>query len=326
MSEERVSNEILFANIPPIRAKCASCSFGRLDFGEVNFSIERIAEDTLKLKKFTAKRGNTNASLDATWVHNQKISYTTIIGQLEAKDLEQEVIKLGYPSSIKDSGIKLKYELDWQASPFDFSLAKLNGDVNASISDGVVDVDDKGARYLSIFSLSSLARKLKLDFRDMFSDGMFYESIKGDFHLEQGVIYTNNTRMKGGAGNLSVKGNTDLSKKILDYSMSYKPNVTSSLPALAWIATLNPVAILAGLALDGVITSKVISELKFEVTGTMQKPVYKQVDRKTQNIRVGRTTAPEIIDESSSSEEQEDQLIEDNNGIKDYKKMDKNNG
>ncbi len=326
LSEDRSNNDILFANIPPIRAKCASCSLGRLDFGEVDFSIERIAEDTLKLKQFTAKRNKTNASLNATWVHNQKTSHTTIIGELAAKDIEQEVIKLGYPSSIKDSGIKLKYNLDWQSSPFDFDLAQLNGEVNASISDGVVDVDDKGARYLSIFSLSSLARKLKLDFRDMFSDGMFYESIKGDFHLENGVIYTNNTRMKGGAGNLSVKGNTDLSKQILDYSMSYKPNVTSSLPALAWVATLNPVAIIAGLALDGVITSKVISELKFEVTGTMQEPVYKQVDRKTQNIRVGRTTPPEIIDESVSAEEQDGQSTEDNNAIKDHKTTDNIDG
>jgi uncharacterized protein (TIGR02099 family) len=326
LPEDTLHNDILFANIPPIRAKCASCSYGKLDFGAVDFTIERSEADTIKLKKFTAKRGKTNVSLDGSWVHNQKSSSTKIIGQLETKDLEQEVIKLGYPSSIKDSGIKLTYALNWQSSPFDFELAKLNGDVNASISDGVVDVDDKGARYLSIFSLSSLARKLKLDFRDMFSDGMFYESIKGDFHLEQGIIYTDNTKMKGGAGNLSVKGNTDLSKQILDYSMSYKPNVTSSLPALAWVATLNPVAILAGLALDGVITSKVISELKFEVTGTMQEPVYKQVDRKTQNIRVGRTIPPEIIDESISIEEQDGQIIEDNNAIKDHKKMDNIDG
>jgi len=325
-AEDDLSNDSLFANIPPIRAKCTSCSLGRLDFGEVNFSIERIAEDKLKLKKFSAKRGKTNLNFDVTWQHNQKISQTAISGRLETNDLEQEIIKLGYPSSIKDSGIKLKYDLNWKFSPFDFDIAKLNGDVNVSISDGVVDVDDKGARYLSIFSLSSLARKLKLDFRDMFSDGMFYESIKGDFHLEQGVIYTDNTRMKGGAGNLSVKGNTDLSKQILDYSMSYKPNVTSSLPALAWVATLNPVAILAGLALDGVITSTVISELKFEVTGTMEDPVYKQVDRKTQNIRVGRTTPPEVIEESDTLEKEDGQLIEDNNAIKDHKTEDNIDG
>ena len=319
--EDTLSNDILFANIPPIRAKCTSCSFGKLDFGEVDFSIERIAEDTLKLKKFTAKRGKTNASLNATWRHNKQTSQTTIIGQLGTKDLEQEVIKLGYPSSIKDSGIKLIYELDWQASPFDFSLAKLNGTVNASVSDGVVDVDvdDKGARYLSIFSLSSLVRKLKFDFRDIFSDGMFYESIKGDFELKKGVIYTDNTFMKGAAGDLSIKGNTDLNTQVLDYKMSYKPNVTSSLPAIAWVMTLNPFAFIGALALDGVITSKVITEFKIEVTGPMSEPVTNIVDKKTQNIKVGRSTPPEIIEESSIEEPNDGQVREVNNGIKDHK-------
>jgi len=320
LPEDRLSDDILFANIPPIRAKCTSCSIGRLDFGEVDFSIERIAEDTLKLKKFTAKRGKTNLSFDATWQHNQRISHTAIIGQLETNDLEQEVIKLGYPSSIKDSGIKLKYNFDWQASPFNFGLEKLNGDANASISEGVVDADDLGARYLSIFSLSSLARKLKFDFRDIFSEGMFYESIKGDFKLKKGVIYTDNTFMKGVAGDLSIKGNTDLNTQILDYKMSLKPNVSSSLPAIAWVMTLNPLAFIGALALDSVITSKVVTEFKIEVTGPMAEPITNIVDKKTQNIKVGRTTPPEVIKELPT--ENNDRSDNTDHGIKDHKGID----
>ena len=50
------------------------------------------------------------------------------------------------------------------------------------------------------------------------------------------------------------------------------------------------------MALDGVITSKVVSEYKIEVTGPIDKPIVKIVDKKTQNIKVGRSTPPEIID------------------------------
>jgi len=323
LPEDRLSDDIIFANIPPIRAKCTSCSIGRLDFGEVDFSIERIAEDTLKLKKFTAKRGKTNLKFDATWQHNQKTSHTEVVGKLESNDLEQEVIKLGYPSSIKDSGINLQYDLDWQASPFDFDLDKLNGDVNASINDGVIDVDDKGVRFLSIFSLSSLARKLKLDFRDIFSKGMFYESIKGDFELKKGIVYTNNTFMKGVAGDLSIKGNTNLNTQILDYKMSYKPNITSSLPAIAWIATLNPLTFIGVLALDEVITSQVISEFKIEVTGPIAEPIHVFVDKKTQNIKVGRTTPPEVIkDLPTENNDPNDRPENNDHGIKDHKGID----
>jgi hypothetical protein len=65
---------------------------------------------------------------------------------------------------------------------------------------------------------------------------------------------------------------------------------------LAWIATLNPVTFLAGVALDEVITSTVIAEIKFEVTGNLDEPQFKQVSRKNQNISVGRSSPPKIVD------------------------------
>jgi uncharacterized protein (TIGR02099 family) len=317
-----LSNAIIFANIPPIRAKCASCTFGRFDFGEVDFSIERIKDDTLKVKKFTAKRGKTQMSFDATWQHNQNISQTKVTGKLKAKNVEREIEKLGYSSTVKDSELSSTYKLSWAGSPFDFKLENFNGTSKIKLSDGyLAEVPDK-AKAFSILSLQSLVRKLKFDFRDIFSDGMFYDSIKGNFQIKKGVVYTNNTFMKGAAGDLSIKGNVDLNSETLDYKMSYKPNLTSSLPAIAWIATLNPITFIGAVALDGVITSQVVSEYKIEVTGPIEEPVIKVVDKKTQNIKVGRSTPPEIIDTLPSSDNGSS-LIPDNaeHGIKDHKRM-----
>ncbi|MFB0980314.1 MAG: YhdP family protein [Alteromonadaceae bacterium] len=291
-----LENDVLFANIPPIRAKCGSCTFGKFDFGEVEFSIERSAIDTVKINKFTAQRGNTKLRFNGNWQHNENISQTRLMGELKAKHFDSEIEKLGYPSTIKDSALDLKYGLNWIGSPLDFKLENFNGTSRLELSDGyLAEVPDQ-ARAFSLLSLQSLVRKLKFDFRDIFSDGMFYDSIKGDFEIKHGLIYTDNTFMKGAAGDLSIKGNTNLSDEVLDYKMSYKPNITSSLPAIAWIATSNPLMLIGALALDGVITSKVVSEYKIEVTGPIEKPIVKIVDKKTQNIKVGRSTPPEIIE------------------------------
>jgi uncharacterized protein YhdP len=215
---------------------------------------------------------------------------------LKAKNVDQEVEKLGYPSTIKDSELDLYYNFNWTGSPLDFAIESFNGTSQVKLSDGyLAEVPDQ-ARAFSLLSLQSLVRKLKFDFRDIFSDGMFYDSIKGDFEVKNGIVYTDNTFMKGAAGDLSIKGNTNLNDQVLDYKMSYKPNLTSSLPAIAWIATLNPLTFIGALALDGVITSQVVSEYKMEVTGPIDLPVVKVVDKKTQNIKVGRSTPPEVID------------------------------
>jgi len=144
-------------------------------------------------------------------------------------------------------------------------------------------------------------RKLTLDFRDIFSDGMFYSSITGDYQLKQGMLTTDNTKMNGAAGNLFMTGHTNLITGDLDYAMSYKPELTSSLPVLAWIATLNPVTFLAGVAIDQVIKSQVVYEFNFKLTGTVDNPDFKEVNRKSKDISVGSTVPTEDAKQDESS-------------------------
>lgn len=289
-------NDEFFKNVPPLEVNCADCTYGNLDLGSVNFKLERKSDDLLAVNNFVSQRKNNKLSLNAQWQHDEKSSVTKITGDLNSKDIERELERLGISSTVKDSGLKSSFTLNWLGGPQDFTLASVNGDIKGELDEGyLAEVPDQ-ARAFSILSLQSLVRKLKFDFRDIFSDGMFYSKVTGDFHLQDGIIYTKNTFLKGSAGDLSVVGNTNLNKEILDYRMSYKPNVTSSLPAIAWIATLNPVTFLAGIAIDEVITSQVVSEYKFEVTGLISEPSFKVVDRKTQNISVGRDSPPQIVE------------------------------
>lgn len=294
-----LQNQKIYNDLPPLMVKCNSCKIDNLDLGKVFFAIKRNEEQHIILDKFSATRDKLTLQLDGYWSQNDSSNMTHLAGIIHLEDLEQETENLGYTPTIKDSGLESEFSFNWQAAPYEFDVAKLNGQFNAKLDDGfLAEVPDQ-ARVFSVLSLQSLVRKLSFDFRDIFADGMFYRSITGDFQLKDGIMYTDNMFMKGAAGDLEVKGNTDLGKELLDIRMSYKPNVTSSLPALAWIATLNPVTFLAGLALEEVITSKVYYEMNFELTGSMSQPIFKDVDRKTRNISVGKTTPPQIIEETT---------------------------
>jgi uncharacterized protein (TIGR02099 family) len=298
---DTVTNAAIFANVPPLKVTCASCQYDNYDFGEVNFTLERADKNTLLLKNFTTKRGNNTLAFNAQWQQDIEGSNTRVTGTLATENVASEIAQLGYVSIIKDSGVEMKYDLDWQGGPHDFATETLNGELSTTFDDGyLADVDDKGVRILSLLSLQSLVRKLSFDFRDIFSDGMFYSELKGSFMVKGGVAYTDNVQMNGTAGDLTIVGNTNLNNGDLDYRMSYKPNLTSSLPVLAWIATLNPVTFLAGMALDEVITSTVIAEINFEVTGNLDDPQFKQVSRKNQNISVGRSSPPKIVENISA--------------------------
>ena len=296
----RAENDIIFAEIPPLRFHCDSCAVGPVNLGEVDVEIKRIDKQTIEFVDFTAKRDKTMLNLAGNWLHNDHESTTTLVGNLSVEDVETELKAAGYESIIKDSGAKFDVNLNWQGGLHDFTLKHLNGTVEGQLDDGyLADVSDS-ARIFSVLSLQSLVRKLTLDFRDIFSDGMFYSSIKGSYQLDQGVLTTDNTKMNGTAGNLFTTGNTNLVSGELDYEMSYKPNLTSSLPVLAWIATLNPVTFLAGVAIDQVIKSQVVSEFKFELTGTVENPDFQEVNRKSKNISIDTTVPTEDAKQEES--------------------------
>ena len=291
----KAENDIIFANTPPIKFHCDSCRIGLLDLGKVDANIKRVDSQTIEFTDFKAARNKTTLALSGRWLHNDAASVSSLTGQLSVNDIETELQAMGYESIIKDSGAKINLNLNWLGGLHDFDISQLNGDINARLDDGyLADIDDK-AKILSVLSLQSLVRKLTLDFRDIFSDGMFYSSIKGDYQLNQGLLNTENTEMKGTAGDLFMTGHTNLVTGDIAYDMSYKPNLTSSLPVLAWIVTLNPVTFLAGVAIDQVIKSQVVSELTFELTGTVENNVLTEVDRKSKSITVDTTIPTEDV-------------------------------
>jgi len=306
----KAENDIIFANIPPLNFHCDTCSIGLLALGTVDAKIKRVDAQTIEFTHFKAERGKTQLTLNGRWLHNEQESNTSIIGKLSVDDIESELQAMTFDSIIKDSGAKVDLNLNWSGGLHDFDVNQLNGAVKAKLDDGyLADIGDK-ARIFSVLSLQSLVRKLTLDFRDIFSDGMFYSSIAGDYQLKQGMLTTDNTEMNGAAGNLFMTGHTNLVTGELAYDMSYKPNLTSSLPVLAWIVTLNPVTFLAGVAIDQVIKSQVVSEFKFELTGTVENPDLKEVNRKSKSISVDNTISTQ---DSKQNEQSVDKPLEKEN-------------
>ncbi len=283
-------SRLLLADIPNLLFQCDRCQYKQLNLGEVSFALQHEGNESLILKDFIAQRNGTKLTLNGDWQQSSDTNATRLVGKLNVKDIEQEIEAFGFESTIKDSGAKSSLELSWQGGPDNFNFDTLNGKVKIDLDDGyLADVSDKGARIFSLFSLQSLVRKLTLDFRDVFSKGMFYNSIKANFHFVDGVVYTDNMRMDATAGNLSVKGNTNLVSKRLDYKMSFSPKVTSSLPVIiGWL--VNPIMGVAILAADEAIQkAEVISFINFELTGTIDKPEFKEVNRKSRDITVGKS-------------------------------------
>jgi len=59
-------------------------------------------------------------------------------------------------------------------------------------------------------SLQSLPRRISLDFRDIFSKGFAFDTIKATAHISNGVLKTSDFTMIGAAASVLIDGETNL--------------------------------------------------------------------------------------------------------------------
>jgi uncharacterized protein (TIGR02099 family) len=280
-------------DVPPIYFYCNVCSVHGLDLGEVTLDVAKT-DKGLQIRQLLTRSSSADVTATGYWQHENGDITTRLNGTLSSPDVGQMLKQRGITSGIKDSEADVRFDLGWPSAPFDFSLDKLNGDVDWALTDGyLTEVSDKGSRIFTLFSLNSLVRKLSLDFRDVFATGFFYDKMGGSLQIADGTAFTDDTEIDGGAGEIEIKGYTNLNTGGLNYNITFAPNVTGNLPFLVYFLATPPTA-LAALALDQVLTSaKVISNVNYKVSGTITNPQFEEVERHSKDISLPANVSPE---------------------------------
>ncbi|EGM76625.1 TIGR02099 family protein [Rheinheimera sp. A13L] len=279
------------ADLPPLKLDCKSCVFGPFDLGQLSMQTESDGE-RLTIHSFESRYKKHQLSIKGHWQKDAEAGVTSLSAKLSSPDFGQLMKDYHLSSAIAGSPAEVQIDnLSWAGGPTQFNYATLGGKLNWTLGEGSLsEVSDKGARLLSVFSLGSLVRKLKLDFRDIFSKGFFYTEMRGDLQLDKGVVHTNNTLVDGAAGKIEIQGYADLVTRQLDYQMAFLPKITSSLPVLVALLQFNPATGLAALALDEIVESaEVVSKVNFVVTGNFDQPEVLEVARHTTEIEVPRS-------------------------------------
>nr|WP_246261256.1 YhdP family protein [Alteromonas ponticola] len=280
------------ASLPPLYFYCKQCSYADKQFGEVTLDMVKT-DQGMSIRTLRAQGEHGTIAATGNWFDGQQRSETQLSGQVISDEIGLMLSNFGLDTGIKDSEAEMTFALNWNDSPMDFSVASLGGELQWELSDGYLsELSDKGSRLFTLFSFNSLIRKLSLDFRDVFAKGFFYDEIQGSMQITDGKAVTQDTEVDGGAGEITIKGYTDLVQEQLNYRVSFAPNVTGNLPFLVYFLATPPTA-LAALALDQVLTSaKVISNVNYRVTGTISNPVFEEVGRDSKDVPLPAMNEP----------------------------------
>ena len=226
------------------------------------------------------------------------INTTTLDFKINSKDVDDMLTKLGYPDTVKRGVAKAEGTLMWNETPLNFSPATLSGNFKMNSQNGQFYKMDPGVgRLLGLLSLQSLPQRFLLDFRDVFTGGLAYESLEGSFNIREGIMKTNDVEIDTPAARILMTGTVDLGKQTQDIIVKVRPSLTNGVAI--GVAVINPIAGAVTWVADKVLGSPIsrLFSSTYHVTGTWSDP---EVDKTVKNEDTS-TPVTATLDKGSST-------------------------
>ena len=155
--------------------------------------------------------------------------------QVRGGDLGRMLDSLGLDgSAVAGGATDVSMRGAWAGTPADFALDRLAGVVQFHSAAGRLTRVEPGVtgRVFGLLTLTSLPRRIVLDFGDFFRSGFEYDRIEGTFAIEHGQVHTDDLRMESDTARFEVVGRTGLVSEDYDKIVTVTPKISSALPFL----------------------------------------------------------------------------------------------
>lgn len=204
-------------------------SLGRLELHASQFDKD-ILLDNLRLD-------NPDGVLVANGKWGMAPSQTHMVVKFELSDAGKMLARLGHPNTLKNGAGIINSDLVWSGGPDELVLANVDGHLSLKMSKGqFLKLNPGAGKLLSVLSLQALPKRITLDFTDVFSKGFEFDTIAGEAQIRQGVLLTNDFKLKGSAAQVTLSGQVDLTRETQSLRVRVLPTLGDSVSLLAFAA------------------------------------------------------------------------------------------
>lgn len=221
------------------------------------------------------------ALIDGTLWWNQKAGqqYSRFKGKASSDDIAKLQRQWGLPAVIEsDEPVKATADLSWQGTPLALDYMQLSGPVSVRIGSCQLPNMDKNnplLRLIGAFNVSSIKRRLKLDFSDLYKKGLSCDSIKAALTFNQQQLEVQSLKLKSPSADIQLSGDVNLQTKALDSDATVVLPLSSNLYA----GCIAGPAVCAGIfVFDRLLGDQLekAAALDYHVGGSWSKPVVKE--------------------------------------------------
>ena len=227
-------------DLPPARLAVKHLRYGEIDLGSARLSLTRH-RDGVEIRDLHARSEHMELSGSGRWTNSGAGTRSTLDLAIHSNDFGNLTQALGYADNgIRGGVADIALDTQWDGSPFDFALDRVRGEVRFRATGGRLLEVEPGAtgRMFGLLNVTILPRRLlRLDFSDLFQEGVRYERIEGAFRLDAGNAHTEGVRMHTDTARVDLVGRVGLVHEDYDQIMTVTPKLSASLPLVPiWLA------------------------------------------------------------------------------------------
>lgn len=280
ISEQQSPLKLSPDSFPQMDLHIQSFQWGPFALGEVILKTER-ALNALKLPVFKIINSAYIFSGQGEWTQKQGKDKTTFEALLTVKNLAETLNRWQITPVVESKAGQVHFKGSWDSTLIEPKLGLIRGNLALDFRRGRIthlshETEEKLGlgKILSILSLQTLPRRLKLDFSDLSKEGYSFDKFTGHFSIKEGILATTDSTINGPVAFAAMGGNIDLNKKWYDMELKIVPHITASLPLVATIAG-GPVVGMATWVASKLLNRGVerISSYTYKITGPWEHPV-----------------------------------------------------
>ncbi len=213
-------------------------------------------------------------SAHGSWEYSTGTGTTWLKGILTTDDTGKLLQKAWGTDFLSGSKTYLSFDFNWPGAAFQPNIEKLQGEAQLDMSPGrFLNFKPGLARVLGLINFDTLTRRLKLDFKDVYQQGMAFDTIMGNFQFDAGLMYTNNFEISAPSVSILISGSIDLVNETYDQILSVSPRLDATLPVAGAIAG-GPAAGLVVLLAQQAFSEKLqkIQRITYDISGSWENP------------------------------------------------------
>jgi uncharacterized protein YhdP len=251
-----------------------------------NFEADLINHDyVMEIKNLVFENiglSNEDLVFNGSWLNGK----TALRAKASNESLSSFLDKFGVVEPVIGGSFNVDLRLYCNCDPWEVSLKKVTGYMQADVAEGVFTNQDPNLfKLLSFINLESIANRLRLSRDELREQGYVYDQINAKFLFNQGVAKVDYFLVESEESDIELTGTVDIIKKDYNLAANVQPAIADTIPLATYLAGgglagfgvwVADKMLFGGEVMSGLFDNAV--EITFIISGPWSEPVIEKLD------------------------------------------------